>query len=52
MKIGIFVLALLVLAFAALAIIPNAQIMLVPQSTKITAAINVIADPEAKKSMR
>jgi hypothetical protein len=46
-KIGIFVLAVLVVAFAALAIIPNAQITLVPQSTKITAAINVIANPEA-----
>ncbi len=32
-KIGIFVLALLVVACAALAIIPNAQITLVPQST-------------------
>jgi hypothetical protein len=44
LKIGIFVLALLVVAFAALAIIPNAQITLVPQSTRITASINVIAD--------
>ena len=42
LKIGIFVLALLVVMFAALAIIPNAQITLVPQSTKITASINVI----------
>jgi hypothetical protein len=49
LKIGIFVLALLVVAFAALAIIPNAQITLVPQSTKITAAINVIADPGAEE---
>ncbi len=49
LKIGIFVLALLVLAFAALAIIPSAQITLVPQSTKITASINVIADPEASE---
>jgi hypothetical protein len=47
-KIGIFVLALLVVTFAALAIIPNAQITLVPQSTKITASINVVADPEAE----
>ncbi|HTP09727.1 MAG TPA: hypothetical protein VMP08_15835 [Anaerolineae bacterium] len=47
LKIGIFVLALLVVAFAALAIIPNAQIVLVPQSTKITASINVLADPQA-----
>jgi hypothetical protein len=47
LKIGIFVLALLVVAFAALAIIPNAQITLVPQSTKITAAINVLADSQA-----
>jgi hypothetical protein len=49
LKIGIFVLALLVVAFAALAIIPNAQITLVPQSTKITTSINVIADPEAEE---
>ena len=49
-KVGIFVLALLVVAFAALAIIPSAQITLVPQSTKITAAINVIADPEAEEA--
>jgi hypothetical protein len=49
LKIGIFVLALLMVAFAALAIIPNAQITLVPQSTRITTAINVIADPEAEE---
>ena len=49
LKIGIFVLALLVVMFAALAIIPNAQITLVPQSTKITASINEFADPEAKE---
>jgi hypothetical protein len=47
LKIGIFIAVLLVFVFAALAIIPNAQIVLVPQSTKITAAINVIADPKA-----
>jgi len=49
LKIGIFVLALLVVVFAALAIIPNAQITLVPQSTRITASINVIADPEVEE---
>ncbi len=49
LKIGIFVSVLLVIVFAALAIIPDAQIVLVPQSTKITAAINVIADPAAKE---
>ncbi len=49
LKIGIFVLALLVIIFAALAIVPNAQITLVPQSTRITASINVIADPEAEE---
>jgi hypothetical protein len=49
LKIGIFVLVLLVVVFAALAIIPNAQITLVPQSTRITASINVIADPEAEE---
>ncbi len=49
LKIAIFVLALLIVAFAALAIVPNAQITLVPQSTRITAAINVIADPEAEE---
>jgi hypothetical protein len=49
LKIGIFVLVLLVVVFAALAIIPNAQITLVPQSTKITTAINVMADPEAEE---
>jgi len=48
LKIGIFVAVLLVFVFAALTIIPNAQIVLVPQSTKITAAINVIADPKAE----
>jgi hypothetical protein len=48
-KVGIFVLALLVVAFAALAIVPNTQITLVPQSTKITALINVIADLEAEE---
>jgi hypothetical protein len=47
LKIGIFVAVLLVFVFVALAIIPNAQIVLVPQSTKITAAINVITDPQA-----
>ena len=49
LKIGIFVLALLVVIFAALAIVPQAQITLVPQSTKINASINVFADPEAKE---
>jgi hypothetical protein len=49
LKIGIFIAVLLVLVFAALAIIPNAQIVLVPQSTRITAAINVIADPAAEE---
>jgi hypothetical protein len=49
LKIGIFVLALLVVAFAALAIIPNARITLVPQSTKITASINVLADSQAEE---
>ena len=49
LKIGIFVLALLVVVFAALAIVPDAQITLVPQSTKITASINVLADPDAKE---
>ncbi len=52
LKIGIFIAVLLVFVFAALAIIPNAEIVLVPQSTKITAAINVIADPQRKRSMR
>src|SRR5512145_522523 len=49
LKIGIFVLALLVVAFAALAIIPSAQITLVPQSTRITVSINVLADPAAEE---
>jgi hypothetical protein len=49
LKIGIFVLALLVVVFAALAIVPNAQITLVPQSTKITSSINVLADPAAEE---
>ncbi len=49
LKIGIFVLALLVVVFAALAIVPNAQITLVPQSTKITASIKVVADPKAEE---
>jgi hypothetical protein len=48
-KIGIFVLALLVVVFAAAAIVPSAQITLVPQSTRITADITVIADPEAEE---
>ncbi len=47
LKIGIFVLALLVVALTALAIIPSAQITLVPQSTKITASINEFADSQA-----
>ncbi len=48
-KIGIFVIALLVIAFAALAIIPNAHIKLVPQSTRIVATVNVIADAQAEE---
>ena len=48
-KIGIFVLALLVILFAAAAIVPSAQIMLVPQSTRITADITLIADPEVEE---
>ncbi len=49
LKIGIFVLALLVVAMAALAIIPSARVKLVPQSTKITASINVIADSKVEE---
>lgn len=44
-KIAIFIFALLVIVLATLIIVPSAQIKLVPQSTKITSAINVIADP-------
>ncbi len=49
LKIGIFVLALLVIGFAALAIVPTAQITLVPQSTKITVSVNLVADPKAEE---
>jgi len=49
LKIGVFIAVLLVFVFAALAIIPHAEIVLVPQSTKITATINVIADPAAEE---
>ncbi len=47
-KIGIFVVAVLVLLFAALAIIPQANIRLVPQSTRIVANVNIIADATAE----
>ena len=48
-KIGIFVLALLVIAFAAAVIVPSAQITLVPQSTRIVANITVIVDPATEE---
>ena len=46
-KYALVLIVLVVLAGAALVIIPQAQITLVPSSSRIIVTINVIADPEA-----
>jgi hypothetical protein len=42
------VVVVVILAASALAIIPHANVMLVPRTARIIATVNVIADPEAK----
>ncbi|MFN8595430.1 MAG: baseplate J/gp47 family protein [Anaerolineae bacterium] len=49
-KVLLLLIVLVVLSVAAVAIIPSAEITLVPSSQQIVVTINVIADPEAEEA--
>ena len=48
LKVGVFIGVIIALAVTALAIIPRAQITLIPRSTQIIVTIDVIADPDVQ----